>query len=78
VLGKKVERVASPHHVGSLGASIVARVGLGKTDFRSAEREVKVEREFLPSEGREIYDPLYREFKSLQPMLSEFFERLNA
>jgi len=78
VLGKKVERVASPHHVGSLGASIIARVALGKTDFRSAEREIGVEKEFLPSERRGIYDQLYQEFKSLQSTLSEFFERLNS
>ncbi|MEM2865558.1 MAG: FGGY-family carbohydrate kinase [Candidatus Hadarchaeales archaeon] len=79
VMGKKVERVSSPHHVGSLGAATIARVGLGKTDFPSAERSVRVEGEFLPSEkDREIYDRMYGEFKGMQGRLSEVFERLNT
>jgi len=79
VMGKRVERISFPHHVGSVGAATIARVGLGKTDFPSAEKSVKVEREFLPSEEkREIYDRMYEEFKGMQGRLSEVFERLNT
>lgn len=67
ILGRKVETVHNPQNAGSVGAAIVATVGLGVIEsMEQAEELIAVSDSFLPNpENKKLYDKYFRIFKRL-------------
>lgn len=81
VLGRRVETVADPQNVGSVGAALVALVGAGKvSDLPTAARQlVKVSGTYEPNPAtREVYDRQYEVFKTMYKQNRKAFGALNA
>ncbi|NLZ28101.1 MAG: carbohydrate kinase [Firmicutes bacterium] len=79
VLGRRVETVASPQNVGTVGAAVVIAVGLGVfSSFEEAKKHIPVTRTFHPDSGnREIYDRNFAVFKNLYNSNRKNFKLLN-
>lgn len=79
VLELRVETVDSPQNIGSVGAAIVACVGLKKLKgIQSANAMVAVNKVFLPnSENREVHRNNYQVFKALYQQNRKSFNQLN-
>lgn len=79
ILNRKIETVEYPQNIGSVGAAIVAGVGLGYLDnLEQAKELVKVNRTFIPNkEHLETYNEGYKVFKSLYFNNKKSFKKLN-
>jgi xylulokinase len=78
VTHRKVEVVASPQNVGTLGAAITCAIGLGQTNFEHAKKMIKVRKTFVPlPENREVYDRQFEVFKKLYQQNRKLFKDLN-
>jgi xylulokinase len=80
VTGRKVETVASPQNVGSVGAAAVMGVGLGLIDsLEKAGEFIPVTGVFAPNgDNKEAYDKNYTVFRKLWKANRDSFRILNA
>ena len=67
ILGRRIETVANPQNVGSVGAAAVTAVGLGIIpDLESVQKFIPADRTYQPDAARHAqYEPYYRTFKKL-------------
>jgi xylulokinase len=76
VMRRKIAQIENPLDGCSVGAALIASVGLGfHPNFESLEGKIKVAEEFIPSESR--YEVLYSSFKKIYRNLSEIYRELN-
>ena len=78
VLGRPVERVAEPMFACLRGAGLFAAMSLGKLSLDGVPGLVRVADTFVPSAAaRDVYEPMYAEFKRLYGALHGAYSRLN-
>ena len=67
ILGRRIETVASPQNVGSVGAAAVTAVGLGIIpDLDCVQDFIPAEHTYEPNaENHRLYEPYYQTFKKL-------------
>ena len=80
VLQKKVETVASPQNVGSVGAAAIIGVGIGAIKNLDEVRNfIPAEKTFIPNpENKEVYDKNFEVFKTLYKNNKKAFAKLNG
>ncbi|MDD6808128.1 MAG: FGGY-family carbohydrate kinase [Oscillospiraceae bacterium] len=80
VLQKKVETVASPQNVGSVGAAAIIGVGIGAIKNLDEVRNfIPAEKTFIPNpENKEVYDRNFEVFKTLYKNNKKAFAKLNG
>ncbi|HHW22165.1 MAG TPA: carbohydrate kinase [Clostridiaceae bacterium] len=80
ILGREIETVEEPQNAGSVGAALVAAVGLGIINRLSeAKRMVKVSRKYSPDiNNKRIYDGYFEVFKTLYKNNVSNFRSLNG
>jgi xylulokinase len=79
VMGRTLERVASPLHANLRGAALLAGVALGHLALEDVGALVTVDARFEPRpEHRATYDRLYAEFPRLYTAQKAMFARLNG
>jgi xylulokinase len=79
ILGRRIETVPSPQNAGSVGAALVAAVGLGTIDsLEHVEDYIAVSDTYLPNmENKKFYDEYFQVFKRLYLDNKKNFRRLN-
>ena len=79
ITGRRVETVASPQNVGSVGAAAVMGVGLGlMKDLSEAGRFIPVTAAYEPKAAdKAVYDRQFEAFKMLYKANSKCFTLLN-
>jgi xylulokinase len=78
VMGRKMERVASPLHANLRGAAIFAGLALGEIDDEEVSGLVPVEARFEPRpDAAATYERLFAEFPRLYRTQKSMFARLN-
>ena len=78
VLGRRIERVADPMFACLRGAGLFAAMSLGRLSLDEVPSLVRVSDAFEPSTAaREVYDPMYSEFKRFYGALHGAYARLN-
>lgn len=79
ILGKPVQRTASPQNAGALGACVTAAVGMGlMADYDAASALLPVEVTFTPDPARhQVYQTYYAAFKLLYKKNKSLFAMLN-
>ena len=78
VLGRRIEKVAEPTHANLRGAGLYAAVALGHVAYKDVRRLVPVARTFEPDPAaREVYEPVYAEYRRLYGRLHPLYGRLN-
>jgi xylulokinase len=78
ILGRRLERVADPMFASLRGAGLFAAISLGKVSLADVRGLVVVTRAFEPdSHRREVYEPMYAEFKRFYGRLHGSYARLN-
>jgi xylulokinase len=79
ILGRRMERVADPMFVSLRGAGLFAAISLGKISLDDVKGLVRVTDVFEPDlHTREVYEPMYAEFKRFYGNLHSSYARLNA
>ena len=78
VLGRPLQRVAEPMLACLRGAGLFAAISLGKLSLDDVPGLVRVADTFAPSAAaRDLYEPMYAEFKRLYGALHGAYSRLN-
>jgi len=78
ILERRIERVADPMHASVRGAGLFAAMSLGKLSLGEVRGLVRVTDVFEPSaNARNVYAPMYQEFKGLYGRLHATYARLN-
>jgi xylulokinase len=78
ILGRRIERVAEPMYANLRGAALYAGISLHKLSLDDVPSLVHVTDTFEPDPfARTIYEPVYREFKTLYGRLHGTYARLN-
>ncbi len=79
MLGREIETVDNPQNAGSVGAALLAAVGLGITGSLSEARKlITVNRRFIPNKANtEVYNKYYKVFKALYSKNKSNFKYLN-
>ena len=78
ILGRRIERVAQPMYANLRGAALFAGISLGKLALDDVRGIVPVTDTFDPDPAaRTVYEPMYREFKTLYDRLHSVYARLN-
>lgn len=79
ILGRRIERVADPRFHSLKGAGLFAAISLGKLSLDDVPRLVRVTDVFEPlSEHRDVYEPMYAEFKRFYSAMHGIYARLNS
>ncbi|HVC40644.1 MAG TPA: FGGY-family carbohydrate kinase [Candidatus Saccharimonadales bacterium] len=79
VLDRRIERVAEPMYANLRGAALFASMSLGNIDLAGAAARVRVDGTFEPdAHAREVYAPIYAEYRRLYHRLHGVYARLNA
>lgn len=79
ILGRRIERVADPMFGSLRGAGLFAAISLGKISLDDVKGLVRVTHVFEPDRrAREVYEPMYSEFKRFYGSLHGSYARLNA
>ncbi len=79
ILGRRIERVADPMFASLRGAGLFAAISLGKISLDDVRGLVRVTHVFEPDrDAREVYEPMYSEFKRFYGSLHGSYARLNA
>jgi xylulokinase len=78
ILGRRVERVAEPTYANLRGAALFAAISLGRMSLDDVRGLVRVSETFEPQpKAREVYEPMYAEFKGFYGRLHSSYARLN-
>jgi xylulokinase len=78
ILGRRIERVAEPTYANLRGAALFAAISLGRMSLDDVHGLVRVSETFEPEpKAREVYEPMYAEFKGFYGRLHSSYERLN-
>ena len=79
VLGREVETIEDPRHVGTLGAAALAAVSLGVVDdIKDVRRLIRVGARFTPNpENTAVYNRIYPVFQQLYFDNKKSFAALN-
>jgi xylulokinase len=78
VLNRRIEKVAEPMFASLRGAGLFAALSLGKLELDDVRALVAVTRSFEPdAHAREVYEPMYAEFKKFYGALHGAYARLN-
>jgi xylulokinase len=78
VLGRRIERVAEPMFACLRGAGLFAAMSLGRLSLDDIPALVRVSDTFEPAPAREVYEPMYAEFKRFYGALHGAYARLNG
>jgi xylulokinase len=79
VLNRRIERVADPMFAGLRGAALFAAISLGRLTIDDVPQLVQVTDTFEPdAQARQVYEPMYAEFKRFYGRLHGSYARLNA
>ncbi len=80
VTGRKVEVVAKPQNVGSVGAALTAAVGIGEAaSIPEIASRIQVEHSYEPdASNRDVYDRNYKVFKQLYASNKKNFAALSG
>lgn len=80
VTKKRIEVTNEPKMAGALGAAMCAAVGLGLyKSFENVKELVAVEQHYTPrEENDEIYDKLFKSYKTIYYSLEKAYKELNA
>ncbi len=80
VLGREVETVENPRHVGTMGAAALMAVSFGLLpDIKDVKKIIKVGARYKPvPENTAVYDRIYPVFQSLYHDNKKSFAALNA
>lgn len=79
ILNRQVETVENPQNIGSVGAALIAGIGLGyMPSLHEAKKMIAVSDVYHPNkEHRNIYDETFKVFKSLYTQNKKSFAILN-
>jgi xylulokinase len=79
ILERRIERVAAPMYANLRGAALFASMSLGNIDLAGAAARVLLDATFDPDpQARNVYAPMYAEYRRLYHRLHGVYERLNA
>jgi xylulokinase len=79
ILNRRIEQVADPMYVNLRGAAFFAAMSLRKLDLKDVAGRVEVTRTFDPDpDSRNVYEPMYSEYRRLYHRLRGVYARLNA
>ncbi len=80
ITNRQVETLLQPQMAGTLGAALIATVGLGiYPDFKCANQLVTVDRIFHPQpQNIQVYNELYNTYKSLYYSLRKVYRNINC
>jgi xylulokinase len=79
ILGRRIERVADPMFASLRGAGLFAAISMGKISLEDVKGLVRVTHVFEPDrQAREVYEPMYAEFKQFYGKLHASYARLNG
>ena len=72
-------QMANPIAAGTIGAALIAGLGIGRlTGFHEFKKKVVEKAVYTPTDAnREIYDTLYQGFRSAQKRLVDLYRNLN-
>ena len=78
ILGRRIETVASPQNVGSVGAAAVTAVGLGIIpDLESVQKFIPADHTYEPDAARHAqYEPYYQTFKKLYKANKKLYQTI--
>ncbi len=79
IFGKKINSVANPMEAGSIGAALIAGVGLGRyKNFNALKDKIKIRKVFNAStENKKVYDRLFESFLKLYKSVTDIYKELN-
>jgi xylulokinase len=79
VLGKDIVQMASPMASGTIGAALIAGMGIGDmSSFREFKPKIATKARFTPNESnKEIYDLLYNAFRLVHKRLESLYKDIN-
>lgn len=78
VLGRRIERIADPRFHSLKGAGLFAAISLGKLSLDDVPQLVRVTDVYEPlPEHRDVYEPMYAEFKRFYSAMHGIYARLN-
>lgn len=79
ILGRRIERIADPRFHSLKGAALFAAISLGKLSLDEVPELVRVTEVFEPlPEHRDVYEPMYAEFRRLYSAMHGIYARLNG
>lgn len=79
ILGRRIERVADPMFASLRGAGLFAAISMGKISLEDVKGLVRVTHVFEPDrQARDVYEPMYAEFKQFYGKLHASYARLNG
>jgi xylulokinase len=80
ILGRGIETVENPQNVGTVGAALIAAVGLGAVKgLDDAKRLVRISRRYKPDKNNKaIYDRYFEVFKTLYRNNRGSFRKMNG
>ncbi len=79
VLGKKIIQMANPIASGTIGAALIAGIGIGTlNNFSEFKPKIPIKTSYTPNEAnKEIYDIQYYAFRSIYKNLLSLYQELN-
>jgi xylulokinase len=79
ILNKIIIQMANPIAAGTIGAALIAGMGIGRlSGFHEFKKKVVEKAVYTPTDAnREIYDTLYQGFRSAQKRLVDLYRNLN-
>jgi xylulokinase len=80
VTRREIHRVSNPQQAGARGIALLAALALGYLGaFEDISNCIRIDRVFHPNPmNRDLYDRLFREYKSLYGQNKGWFKRMNA
>ncbi len=79
VLGKTIIQMASPMTSGTVGAALIAGLGIGRlSSFREFKPKVAEKARYTPNQAnKETYDTLYHAYREIYKRLKPLYQELN-
>ena len=79
ILNKKIIQMTNPIASGTIGAALIAGIGIGKLNsFREFKPKIAEKATYTPNPAnKEIYDTLYGAFRTIYKQLRQMYKGLN-
>ena len=78
ILNRRIKQVKNPIQSNARGAAFIASVGLGYINWEDIPNKIEIANIYDPNpENREIYDELFKEFKTIYKITKSLYRRLN-